>query len=158
RVDENKKWWGTVNGSVEFFVGHEVHWAGKRGLQNQGDPLGPKYDRESNADDLGHWGSLIFPTAMAESRCNFCAANTYDDGRFTFGFLQFAAHTPGENFVVLLRNLLALPEAPFYLPQLSLDVAGRVMHGEQVLEDHTSTKALANFFNASSTSIDQSEV
>lgn len=158
RSDEDKKWWGAVNGTVEFFVGQEVRWRDGRGLQNQDDPLGPKYDRASAAESLGYWASLIFPTAVAESRCSFCAVNTYDVARFTFGFWQFAAHTPGENFVVLLRKLLALPEAGIYLPTLTVNAAGRVTNGEQVLEDHSSTSALMAFFNASLKAVDESEV
>ena len=53
------------------------------------------------------------------------SVNTYDKARFTFGFLQYAAHEPNGDFVKSLRLVLVSPEAGDYFPDLNI-VFGRV--------------------------------
>jgi hypothetical protein len=69
---------------------------------------------------LGQWAHFIEPTLNAEGGARFATLNTYDRAAFTFGAPQFAAHTPRENLVEYVRLLLALPEARYYFPDLSL--------------------------------------
>jgi hypothetical protein len=66
------------------------------------------------------WAHFIEPTLSAEGGARFATINTYDRAAFTFGAPQLAAHTPGRNFVVYLRQLLALPLADRHFPELSL--------------------------------------
>jgi hypothetical protein len=155
RRDASGKWWATVARSPEYFVGEEVRYSKRRGLANARDPLGPYYDRTAAAADHGVWANLIYPTAKAESDASFVALNTYDSAAFTFGFLQFAAHTPEDNFVLLLRDLIGRPEAPFYFPDLSLR-AGHIKHSSgRLLESSTSTTTLMNYLNPSASAIDR---
>jgi hypothetical protein len=66
------------------------------------------------------WAYFIWPTAEAESGGRFARLNSYDRAAFTFGFFQFAAHTPNENLIVLFRKLLAVPSATRFFPDLAL--------------------------------------
>ncbi|MFH1554946.1 MAG: peptidoglycan-binding domain-containing protein [Pseudomonadota bacterium] len=75
------------------------------------------------ADDFpgfGQWAHFIEPTLSAEGGARFATLNTYDRAAFTFGAPQFAAHTPGKNFILYLRRLLALSDAAKHFPELSL--------------------------------------
>jgi peptidoglycan hydrolase-like protein with peptidoglycan-binding domain len=69
---------------------------------------------------FGQWAHFIEPTLIAEGGGRFATLNTYDRAAFTFGAPQFAAHTPGQNFIILLRELLTLPDADKHFPELSL--------------------------------------
>ena len=79
-----------------------------------------RYDRQASQAFLGLWAHFIWPTVVAESGGHHLLFNTYDRARFTFGFYQLAAHTPGDNLILLFRELLALPTAASYFPDLSL--------------------------------------
>lgn len=68
----------------------------------------------------GQWAHFMLPTIKAESSGYFGRLNSYDRAAFTFGAPQFAAHTPKENLIELVRLLLVLPEAKVYLPELAL--------------------------------------
>ncbi|UWQ74404.1 peptidoglycan-binding protein [Leisingera sp. M658] len=85
----------------------------------------PIYGYKVWANEFDHWAAFIEPTAMGESQGSFSCVNSYDRAAFTFGFFQFAAHTPDANLIVLFRKLLDLPDAEHYFPDLSL-VGGRV--------------------------------
>jgi hypothetical protein len=69
---------------------------------------------------FGKWAHFIEPTLLAEGGARFATVNTYDRAAFTFGAPQLAAHTPDQNFIVYLRALLALPDAPQHFPELAL--------------------------------------
>jgi hypothetical protein len=82
---------------------------------------GTKYSVSDWTTDFGDiWPNLIVPTAKAESALYFERINTYDRAKFTFGFFQAAAHYPEANFIIVLRDLLGLPEAREWFPELSL--------------------------------------
>jgi hypothetical protein len=49
------------------------------------------------------------------------SAQKYDRDHFTSSFLQYAAHVPNRDFVVYLRDLLNLPLAREYFPDLFLN-------------------------------------
>ncbi len=78
------------------------------------------YDRHAAEAQLGLWAHFIWPSASAEGGGHHLVVNTYDRAAFTFGFYQLAAHTPGDNLILLFRALLALPRAKDYFPDLTL--------------------------------------
>jgi hypothetical protein len=79
------------------------------------------YDRKQSEAELGLWAHFIWPTVVAESSGgHHLLVNTYDRARFTFGFYQLAAHTPNDNLILLFRELLLLPKAQSYFPDLTL--------------------------------------
>lgn len=69
-----------------------------------------------------HWAELIAPSVECESKNAFEALNTYDRANFSFGIIQFAAHTRNDNFHRFLR--MALQRSPDagarYLPQFRI--------------------------------------
>lgn len=151
---DGKKWLARVDADPEFVVGQQFKNGSRLGLFNSADPIGPFYRGADWQADLGIWARLLEPSAMAEGEGNMVALNTWDSARFTFGFIQFAAHTPNENLVVLLRRLLALPLAAHYFPELSL-VNGRIHHATRgALESATSTAALQSYLNPNPAAID----
>lgn len=84
------------------------------------------YDRHQAEAENGLWAHFIWPTVVAESAGgHHLLINTYDRARFTFGFCQLAAHTPNDNLILLFRELLKLPKAADYFPDLVLK-AGKV--------------------------------
>jgi hypothetical protein len=125
---------------------------------------------------FGQWAHFIEPTLSAEGGARFATLNTYDRAAFTFGAPQLAAHTPDENFVVLLRQLLALPDADKHFPELSLRAkgSGKTIHlakdgkfenlEEAIVVVRPNGKKekqlpkLMAYLNASSTSIDKAEL
>jgi hypothetical protein len=122
------------------------------------------------------WAHFIEPTLTAEGNARFATLNTYDRAAFTFGAPQLAAHTPGANFVLYLRALLALPDAGLHFPELSLrgSSAGKTVHlatagGFRNLEEvvlvsrpngmkERQLKHLMEYLNPSATDIDAAEV
>lgn len=87
------------------------------------------YDRHALAENptIGKWAHFVWPTVMAESAGLHGRVNTYDRAAFTFGLMQFAAHTPAKNLIKVFQRLLALPSAAYYFPELSL----RAVDGQQ---------------------------
>ncbi len=90
----------------------------------------------------------------------FSCLNTYDRACFTFGHMQLGAHTPNDNFVLLLRELLQEPLAAAYFPDLVLS-DGRVHHrsdaGLTPLESDTDTDALMAYLNRTADDVDENE-
>jgi cell wall-associated NlpC family hydrolase len=78
------------------------------------------YNRLREESQHGLWAHAIWPTVTGESDGYYARINTYDAGFLTFGCYQLAAHTPGDNLVLLFRELLRLPEAKAYFPDLAL--------------------------------------
>ena len=154
-------YFGTVNGGPEFFIGRRVSYQGLKGLMNltQTDPA-QKYDRAQFRPTYGFWADFIHPTAMAEGGL-YHTLNTYDRARFTFSFLQFAAHVADGDFVHYFQTLLGLPAAIDYFPDLRL-VGGRIckLDGTTTvqLESATSTEKLMDYLNPASTEVEDTEV
>jgi hypothetical protein len=129
-VPEQKgnKWFAhEASDEKPFIVGYTVPFTDgdgdHRGLSqtkvaNQLPPL--IYDRHQAEVTIGLWAHFAWPTIMGESAGRHLTVNTYDRARFTFGFYQLAAHTPNDNLILLFRQLLALPEAKDYFPDLTL--------------------------------------
>lgn len=120
-------------------VGSDVEYSDdlhRRGLAHLGSldriaEIG-RYDPADYRAEHGHWADFVAPTIEAESGGYFGRVNSYDRAAFTFGAIQSAAHTPGENLIALLRRLIALEGAAFYFPELAM-VDGRLHHvGNQV--------------------------
>lgn len=154
------RFFATINGR-RFFVGKKVTYEGTNcGLANStGDP-GQCYDRNQYRPEFGFWADFLHPTATAEGGF-FHTLNTYDLAHFTFGFLQFAAHVAGGDFVAYFRELLRLPRATEYFPDLRL-VDGHINRledaGLRVLETDTSVSALIAYLNPTVTSVEDIEV
>jgi hypothetical protein len=84
-----------------------------------------EYDRDKAEEQIGLWAHFMWPTVMGESGGRHLTINSYDRAHFTWGFFQLAAHTPKDNLILLMRELLTLPSAAIYFPDLKL-VNGRV--------------------------------
>lgn len=157
---ENTKYFAQVNGGPRFFVGSDVRFRDSRGLMNTSDSSGTPYSPDHYRDQHGFWADFIFPIALCESRGFFQCINTYDRARFTFGFFQMAVHTPGDNFVLLLRELLKLPLAEAYFPDLKLH-DGAIHRSTEAglvrLETGSSTDLLADYLNPVRSSVDDVE-
>jgi hypothetical protein len=151
-----------------FFVGIQTHFSERssgqsfEGLFNvparQLLPL--LYTANAFRPSQGFWADFIEPTTMCEGQ-NFLTLNTYDRARFTFGCGQFAAHVPDGDFVLYFREMLGLPEAEKYFPDLQV-VNGRIctiQDGSSIpLESDTSTAPLMDYLNPSSDHIEDPEV
>jgi hypothetical protein len=81
---------------------------------------GPVFKASDWQCKIGHWANILELIGHCESGNYFNAVNTCDRTRFCFGFCQLAAHTPGDNLVLLLRACTRLPAAARYLPELTL--------------------------------------
>ncbi|MCA3625934.1 MAG: hypothetical protein IOC49_01720 [Methylobacterium sp.] len=123
------RWTATPDdGSASFLIGQTVSFndgdGSHRGLyQTRVLQEIPSlvYDRKASEAELGLWAHFIWPTVVAESvGGHHLLVNTYDRARFTFGFYQLAAHTPNDNLILLFRELLLLPKAQAYFPDLTL--------------------------------------
>ena len=150
-----------VDDGAEFFVGRRVHYDGNVGLENEV----VASDHEYKAADLRHeydfWADFIEPTAICESNRSFDCLNTYDRAAFTFGFLQYAAHVPDGDFVLWFRNILSLPAAHDWFPDLTIQngkICQVTNRGTNQLEDNRSTQGLMDFLNSNSDAIDNNEV
>jgi hypothetical protein len=160
---EGEKFFATIDGS-RFLVGKRTKFtagaAVTRGLHNVGHQQVP-YRREDHREAFGLWADFMSPTVTVEGG-HLDALNTYDRARFTFGFLQFAAHVPGGDFVRYLRALLRLPLASEYFPDLALNAEGHVARltgsGLVELENRHSTEKLMDYLNPSSADVEDAEV
>jgi hypothetical protein len=135
----------SIDGGDRFFVGSDVRFRGSRGLMNSSDNAGARYKPDNFHLKHGFWADFIHPIALGESSGFFHRINTYDRARFTFGFFQLAAHTPDDNLVLFLRELLGLPLGPAYFPDLEV-ISDRIHHrtdsGMVALESRGSTQLL----------------
>lgn len=160
-TQEGRRYYASVNGEPRFYVGTDVRYGARRGLMNGQNPYGPRYVPEAYLETFGFWAVCLWPTIQCESRGAFNCINTYDRARFTYGHLQFAAHTPDANFVKLLRELLALPTAGTQLPDLQLHegrVHLRTDQGLVRLEDRNTTAPLQDYLNPGSDRVEEREV
>jgi hypothetical protein len=158
---EGMRFFARIDGGPRFFVGSDVLFQGHRGLMNSRDESGIPYRPADYRGHFGFWADFIYPTALCESKAYFQRLNTYDAARFTFGFFQLAAHTPNDNFVLFLRQLLDLPLAAAYFPELTLHngaVHRLTEQGLVRLETPDSTAALMAYFNPSRDIADEREV
>lgn len=159
-VREGSRYYASVDDQPRFYVGTDVRFGSRRGLMNSANPPGPRYRPEDYEAVHGDWAWYLFPTITAESRGFFSCLNTYDRARFTFGHIQLAAHTPDDNFVLILREMLGLPLAASYFPDLALQngrVHRRTGNRLEPLETTQSTAALQAYLNPGETDVDDRE-
>ena len=146
---------------VRFTVGYRTKYQDNFGLFNIDTLPGIVYLPVDYRATHGIWADFIYPTAYVESKGSFFCLNTYDRARFTFGFMQYAAHVPNGDFVRFLRALLQLPLAPEYFPRLELkDKHIFYRSDEQVLtqlENEDSTLGLMNYLNPTLLDIETQE-
>jgi hypothetical protein len=140
-------YWAAATGEAPFYLGKDLRYGTRRGL---GMPVstyyGPRFCAQNYTGRIGHWAILLELMAANESKGYFNVINAYDRAAFTFGCFQLAAHTPGDNLVLLFRRLLQLPDAADYFPELSLR-NGRIHRiGEQ--GGYTDLEASAERFMA----------
>lgn len=159
-LEQGNRYFGKVDGGEKFFIGKRVPYKGGKGLQNLQGPAPLRYDRHEFRPVHGIWADFIHPTAMAEGAL-YHTLNTYDRARFTFSFLQFAAHVPNGDFVAYLRALLQLPQAAEYFPDLRLQ-GQRVCRvgddGLEQLESDASTAPLMDYLNPSRREVEDTEI
>jgi uncharacterized small protein (DUF1192 family) len=157
---DGRRFYASVDGEPRFYLGLDVPYGERRGLMNSGNPPGARYAAEEFEAAQGAWAWYLLPTITCESNRAFSCLNTYDRAAVTFGHGQFAAHTPNDNFVMLLREALGLPSAAAYFPDLAVR-GGRIHRlsdaGPEPLESATSTRPLMQYFNASPGVVDAVE-
>lgn len=158
-LEQGNKYFGRIDG-MRFFIGSRVSYLGNKGLMNVSGGAAQKYDRAEFRPVHGFWADFIHPTASAEGAL-FHTLNTYDRARFTFTFMQYAAHVPNGDFVLYLRKLLTCPLAAQYFPDLALN-DGRVCRlgdtGLTPLETDDSTAALMDYLNPTPSEVEDTEV
>lgn len=158
---QNGNYFAEIDGGPKFFVGKRVQFQGNKGLMNIVGKESDRYDNTKN-NNVGQdvWADIIYPTAVSEG-CYFHTLNTYDRARFTFGFLQYAAHVPNGDFVNFFRALLSMTAAKEYFPDLTV-VGGRITKisdtGNVQMENDRSTEALMKYLNPTSDNIEDTEV
>ncbi len=158
-LEQGNKYFGKIDGT-RFFIGSRVSFDGGKGLMNLVGTPAQKYNRADFRAIHGFWADFIHPTAMAEGAL-YHTLNTYDRARFTFTFLQFAAHVANGDFVVYLRSLLKLPLASEYFPDLMLldnRVCRLTDHGAVPLESDATTAPLMDYLNPSLKQIEDTEI
>lgn len=158
-LEDGNKYFGKIDGS-RFYIGSRVSYDGGKGLKNLRGTVAQRYDRSRFRPAYGFWADFIHPTAMAEGAL-FHTLNTYDIAHFTFSFLQFAAHVPNGDFVVFVRELLKLPLAREYFPDLVLEgrrICRITDRGIEPLESDRSTAPLIDYFNPSRNEVEDTEV
>jgi hypothetical protein len=123
-VRENTDWFATRKGeSQRFLVGREILKPAKRfwGIFVPNDMYyGPKYAGKDYADRFGHFAYLLELSGYCESKNRFNLINTYDRAKFTYGFYQLAAHTPNDNLILLMRDLVSAGLVADYFPDLRI--------------------------------------
>jgi hypothetical protein len=154
------RYYAEGSGVPSFYVGTDVTYLKRRGLMSLEIQPGATVDFAEMQRRYGHWADIVAPTAVCESKGTYTCLNTYDTALFTFGAMQWAAHTPDANLVVLLRRLLQLPSGPVYFPDLALE-NGRIVRrsggASQPLETAQSTKALQDYLNPTPDTVDAQE-
>lgn len=159
-LKQGGRYYASVDGEPRFYLGADVRYGDRRGLMNSSNPPGPRYRPEDFEAEHGDWAWYLFPTILCESKGHFTCLNTYDRACFTFGHIQLGAHTPNDNFVTFLREILADPSAAEYFSDLALEngrVCCRIDGGLAPLESATATTELMRYFNATPRDVDDVE-
>lgn len=118
---DGPQWFAKHGGEAEFYVGRETSNATYTGLMMRASEYyGPTFAAADYAGKLDHWANLLELTGYCESENRFNVINTYDSAKFTFGFFQFAAHTPNDNLVLLFHRLAGLAVFNDYFPELTI--------------------------------------
>lgn len=145
-----------------FYLGFSTSYLRNEGMMHNKPTEGLIYNPADYEADYGFWAYFIHPTSLCESQGSFLCLNTYDRAKFTYTFMQYAAHVPNGDFVKYFRQLLQLPNAAEYFPELSL-VNGFVhlnkLEGTVIqLEDNQSTAGLMDYLNPTLEAVDPPEL
>lgn len=167
---QNSQWFGMIDGGDWEYIGTETHYPKANpvnlGLyQPQGNLGSLMYTASEWTAAVGHWANVIVPTATAESACRFDRINTYDNVHFTFGFLQLAAHTAGDNLALLIRKFLADAALAAWFPDLVMKQGkihqklpnGTLIDLETPPSGTSDSKKLMTYLNADRKVIDEAE-
>lgn len=103
---------------VTSYAGKVLKYGSRRGLSRASDLL--LYNRHEAENQIGAWAHFMWPSVIAESNGRYISINAWDRAHFTWGFYQLAAHTPGDNLILLMRELVKLPSAKRFFPDLTL--------------------------------------
>ncbi|MDP1728454.1 MAG: hypothetical protein Q8M15_16840 [Bacteroidota bacterium] len=146
----------------KFVIGYPTLYLGNKGLFNTTLEAAFAYKPQDYITEHDFWAYFIQPTAQAESRGSYFCLNTYDRAKFTFTFMQFAAHVPNGDFINFFKKLLALPIAKEYFPKLILQnnrIFYRYDNGTlKQLEDDKSTVEFMDYLNPSLNEIENQEL
>jgi uncharacterized small protein (DUF1192 family) len=146
-----------------FLIGYSTKYINNFGIYNANTISGLDYKIATYEAEFGFWATFIAPTAKAESNNSFLCLNTYDRAKFTFGFMQYAAHVPDGDFIDFFKKLLKLPEAKQYFPRLTIK-NDRIHYIKPntgtltKLEDEDSTEGLMDYLNPSLSEVDNQEL
>ncbi len=88
----------TNSNETRFMIGYRTKYLDNYGLYNIESRTGLLYKPDDFRTTYGFWADFIYPTAYVESKGSFFCFNTYDRAKFTFGFMQYAAHVPNGDF------------------------------------------------------------
>ncbi|GKP06837.1 hypothetical protein [Klebsiella quasipneumoniae] len=103
--DKQNDYYATFEGSQEFYIARSVRYKSFKGLyQPHNKKNGPRYLVKDYIKEYGTMAGVIAVISQSESEGYFNTLNTYDRASFTFGFFQFAAHTPDDNLILLIRR------------------------------------------------------
>jgi hypothetical protein len=159
-------------GVAEYYVARSTKYESLRGLLQPTSKLyGPRYTIAAFAGEYDTVAGILGVIAAGESGGYFNRLNTYDRAAFTFGFFQLAAHTPGDNLVLLFRRAVGENSA-FRALFPDLKLVDGVLHRdlgthtvslekEYPRPGHPTEKNLKDFMtylNADGTSIDDREL
>ncbi len=151
----------SFNETSPFHIGFATSYLGNIGLMHNKPQPGCIYNPEAYVDEHGFWAYFIHPTAVCESQGSFLCLNTYDNAKFTFTFMQYAAHVPNGDFVKYFRSLLQLPLAAEYFPELAVEkgqIVLKKLEGNSIpLENNQSTQALMDYLNPTLEAVDGPE-
>lgn len=167
---QNSQWFGMIDGGDWEYIGTETRYPKadpvNLGLYQPPANLGSlMYTASEWTSAVGHWANVIVPTATAESECRFDRINTYDNVNFTFGFLQLAAHTAGDNLALLIRKFLADAKLAAWFPDLVMSKGkihqklpnGTLADLETPPSGTWKSKKLMTYLNADTKVIDEAE-
>ncbi len=131
----------TVDGGEPFLVGRRMYWVDvdpdtKKKTVYRGLKLDVRdaiffYD-PSNYPLHKNWTDLIACSTEVEGSGAFEAVNSHDPTNFTFGLIQFAAHTYNTNFHAYLRAAFLdfATQASRYFPELRLHANRKDFEGK----------------------------
>lgn len=89
----------------EYYIARNTSYNSLKGLWQPVSKLnGPRYNTADFSEDYETVAGMLGVIAAGESSGYFNRLNTYDRAAFTFGFFQFAAHTPNDNLILLFRS------------------------------------------------------
>ena len=106
-----RDYFATVAGGAEFLVGRSFTYGRYTGIfQPSRKVFGPVFRAADHEDAYGPVAAILGVIAAGESAGYFNRINTYDRAACTYGFFQLAAHTPGDNLILLFRRLASESE------------------------------------------------